>query len=528
MARISQLKILEGIPFTADDKIVLTFNSLAEQENYFEDFAIETFTNLSFVKGFLGKQIKVNAEIESLYYANYIMFNNSAYGDKWFYAYITGFEYVSDGCTIINFELDYFQTYMGEIVFDNCFIERQMQNDNDIFSSGGRPTWLHSVEELPFALQDTIHIINKDEVFFDEWEVAIIYKPNLVIEDIKGAFDWIGAILSGTTDIVHYRPLINRGVYLSNKYYSGASIVFVPVNGDAINEQITTFVMAGYNILDIIMVPKVITNYFYATVDFTAENLLYTQPEYSGFKLKAKCFCYPFCYIEVTNCQGSSYKYKFEDFMNRICSFKISMATLPNFAGIIYPYGYYETGTTDGYELGLTIGEAPKCIWNENAMARYFNSDMMMDVVNAAASMAAGMPVKPDLVVNTYSAVMSGDKQKNNIGKQPTLNLFLDKIGWKIKAVMTANILDVNFFFYQKGYQTNQIGQPNILTNDRFNYVKTRNAVVSGDIPIECKKKVEEMLDGGITFWHDLDNKYYYITDDNDWNGKRLNNGRIF
>ena len=38
-----------------------------------------------------------------------MMFQNSAYGDKWFYAFITSVEYVNDVTSNISFEIDVMQ-----------------------------------------------------------------------------------------------------------------------------------------------------------------------------------------------------------------------------------------------------------------------------------------------------------------------------------------------------------------------------------------------------------------------------------
>lgn len=540
MARISQLKILEGIPFTADDKIVITFNSLAEQENYFEDFAIETFTNLSFVKGFLGKQVKVNAEIESLYYANYIMFNNSAYGDKWFYAYITGFEYVSDGCTIINFEIDYFQTYMHEIEFKPCFIQRQMCDDR-LISQGFRPTFIETTEELPFEIENYI-VYDSDDIVFENWKVAIVYKPNLAIENIKGAFSYTSGNLNASNDTVIYKTVANNGIFIANKYYSGASVMFLSI-GQNIDTQIQLLVMGGYNILDIIMIPSEFTgNTIAMTMSYTTDNPLFSQPALiDGYTIRnRKTYCSPFCYLEMTNFQGQKTQYSFEYFGSTGGApilFGIGLSCLPALEGVIYPFNYLKGGKTglDSYDSGISIGDTVHCMWNENAVAKYINKDFIPDFGKALAgltTLATGNPVgismMGDLLDNTYKAMMKGDDNSQNLSKQPTLNLFLNKVGWRAKKYYSVDLYEIDTYFYRCGYQVNTVDIPNILTNSKFNYVKTKNAVVNGDIPIECKKKIQEMLDNGITFWHDKNDIEYTDEDDNAYTGRSLINGRIF
>ncbi|MBQ0099591.1 MAG: hypothetical protein KBS91_03490, partial [Firmicutes bacterium] len=130
MERISQLKILKGIPFEKDTNTILTFDSYTEQQTFFSSKAIKSFTNLSFVKGFLYKKVRVEADIEDVYNANYLMWKNN--DGKWFYAFITSFEYVSDNCVEISFEIDWWQSYMHDIVFLNSSIFREHTKDDSI------------------------------------------------------------------------------------------------------------------------------------------------------------------------------------------------------------------------------------------------------------------------------------------------------------------------------------------------------------------------------------------------------------
>ena len=52
------------------------------------------------------------------------------------------------------------------------------------------------------------------------------------------------------------------------------------------------------------------------------------------------------------------------------------------------------------------------------------------------------------------------------------------------------------------GYKVNSLKVPNITGRTNWNYVKTINANILGDIPQEDIQELKTMFDSGVTFWH--------------------------
>lgn len=63
-----------------------------------------------------------------------------------------------------------------------------------------------------------------------------------------------------------------------------------------------------------------------------------------------------------------------------------------------------------------------------------------------------------------------------------------------------ARIIDNFFSMY--GYKVNEVKIPNITGRTNWNYVKTINANILGDIPQEDMQKLKNIFDNGVTFWH--------------------------
>ena len=63
-----------------------------------------------------------------------------------------------------------------------------------------------------------------------------------------------------------------------------------------------------------------------------------------------------------------------------------------------------------------------------------------------------------------------------------------------------AKIIDDFFSMY--GYKVNEVKIPNILGRTNWNYVKTIDCNLLGDIPQEDMQKLKDIFNSGVTFWH--------------------------
>ena len=60
------------------------------------------------------------------------MFQNTSFGIKWFYAFITNVEYINNETSEITIEIDVMQTWHFDYTVNQCFVEREMAATDDI------------------------------------------------------------------------------------------------------------------------------------------------------------------------------------------------------------------------------------------------------------------------------------------------------------------------------------------------------------------------------------------------------------
>ena len=118
------------VPLEIDDINQLTFSSTTAQHNYFNSLPKIGVDNFTYQRK--DGTIRYGANFDSLVEFNYVMYRNDAYSNKWFYAFITGMEYLNDNVTAISIKTDVFQTWQFNLDYKRTFIEREHVNNDGI------------------------------------------------------------------------------------------------------------------------------------------------------------------------------------------------------------------------------------------------------------------------------------------------------------------------------------------------------------------------------------------------------------
>lgn len=531
---ITNLKILEQIPFNADDNKVITFDSAQEQYNFFASYSIKDFNDVMFVKGFLYKKIKLDVAYDDIKYCNYIMFNNRQFSNsQWTYAYIKNFEYISDNCTYIEIEIDYFQTYMAEIVFAPSDIERQMIFDDTLTSEE------MFIEEPDLKLNNYV-ITGEDNKIYTHWFVCVCYKANTIIDSAEDTLNIIAQFFQGDSKYKYVdftkgdrAEYFNHGGAIADKYITGCSYkvydIYDESDFNALATDLTTLETLGYSIVNIYMVPYAFEDLQDPTDSFNLQQTV--NPYYYDKKIKIsaefeyipvnnKCFTTPYIYLEITNLQGQFKKYSYQYFLPTSShptpqfSFKIYGCFLSRFDAVCFPIQYKNVGAGSEnslFDYGISIGETPECQWNSsmsNAL-RGFGNTLLSAISDVPKMIIAGQPPTKTIGSLVDAIFNNTDNSTKGLPAMPILQIVNNKIGWVARQYATINIVEIDQFFSMYGYRMSKYDRMNILSRRRFNYIKCKNANILGRITIEARNYIKGKLEEGITFWHDKTNFSY-------------------
>lgn len=526
----SEVKLL-NVNITSDNKNQYSFASLQEQTNFFLSKAIgKNFNNCTFVR---DGEITVEGHIYEVFNANYMMFKNTGFSDKWFYAFITKIEYVSQNSSKIYYELDPFQTWYFNITYHNSFIVREHVTNDSIGAN--------TVDE---------GIGYGDYVF---WEAPVM------LENLNNYLFVIGVTQQAPesdTDNTYVAGGIYEHLYSGLKYY-------VTGSGDVLNHWLLKYISHGKPdaVVYIQCVPKFCIPYFDAQAEQASiqadapldlkqfvqgqhgsmgghgarsvRTYQFSQSAIDGYYPKNnKLFCYPYNVIELTNNRGQTAIYKPELFNNfGNASFELLANFTGNITVLCVPsyYGKMEQDLDENYfygDEGITINDFPMCAWNNDAYLNWlaqnsYGNNIQLGIgvaggiLGTGIGLATGNPIAVaggigslassvgNYLTNERKAEVTPNQARGNTGSGNVLSsqgLLGFYINHKCIKYEFAKIIDDYFTMF--GYKVNKLGTPALRSRTNWNYIETKNVNITGNIPQEHLQIIKNMFDNGVTLWH--------------------------
>lgn len=109
-----------------------------------------------------------------------------------------------------------------------------------------------------------------------------------------------------------------------------------------------------------------------------------------------------------------------------------------------------------------------------------------------------------------YSAVAGNNE--SSVG----MDFLIGENNCKVKfyniAPSLEEVMKLDNFFDMYGYATNNVQVPNEDSRESWNYVKTKNVVIFGTMPVEAMACIKAMYNRGVRFWHTVDVGNYSLS----------------
>lgn len=264
------IRLIKNCPLDRTYDHTIYFESEDEQIAYFKNTLQGiTFTKQSYQRYAEGV-LHIQAKAEDLYDCNYLMFQNSAFGTKYFYAFITSIEYVNNVSSKVAYVIDVMQTWFFNYDLQHCFVERE-HSVTDIIG-----------ENLVPENVDLGEYVSKYAGTFNELvEHSIVIAATHAVEDGK----------------INLKPGKIYSLVYSGLFYN----VFPATNAgvEAANAFITldSFLPGGSGIVSIFMMPTAMIsdNSFPKVIDKTIPK---HYDSWDGFTPKnKKLYTYPYNFL---------------------------------------------------------------------------------------------------------------------------------------------------------------------------------------------------------------------------------------
>lgn len=130
----SKIYLLRNVPLDNTYTDTMWFENASSQWTHFKtraDTNGEYFPAQTYQRKDIGV-IRLDISADEIYDCNYLMFQNTNYGSKWFYSFITKVEYVNNAVSYVYYELDVMQTWMFDYTLEMCMVEREHSTTDQI------------------------------------------------------------------------------------------------------------------------------------------------------------------------------------------------------------------------------------------------------------------------------------------------------------------------------------------------------------------------------------------------------------
>lgn len=491
----STIKLCKNVKLDNQYDHTIYFTNKNDQYNYFAGKVKYTFSNQSYQRHSKGV-LRIAQKAEDLFDCNYLMFQNTAFGNKWWYAFITNVEYVNNETAEISYEIDVFQAWMTDIQYNPCFIERQMSRTDKI----GENIVPEQLEIGDYTYTD-LGIPEQ----FSGYAYIVAATFDKEFNDAQGGI--YGGVYSGLC----YNVFISYT--LCNKFLLDA-----------------TTKNKSEGIVSVFMIPLAFVweqnkeNMEYYNIQFDKR---YTDID--GYVPKNnKLFTYPYNTLYVTNNEGCAANYPWEFFDGEYgAAFQLrgALSCTPEIA--LVPFFY--KGVEKNYNEQMILGNFPQCAYSIDTFKAWVAQNqgsiltgLFSSLVGSAGSAVAGF-MTGDIVggataigggvqdiLNTAGQIYDRSTQPPQAkgGGGSTINMATKIKGFQfynanIRAEF-AKIIDN--FFSMFGYATHTVELPNINSRPHWNFVQTKNANMTGNIPANDLARIRVAFNRGITFWKNGDN----------------------
>lgn len=532
----TNIRLLHNVPFDSSYVHSLFFASASGQTTYFQNLTKYNLNNYTYQRYDKGV-IRVQILADNLYDINYMMFQNRAFGNKWFYAFVDKVEYLNDVTTAIYYHIDEIQTWLFDWDFAQCFVERMHTPTDEIGDN-----------IIPEPLELGEYVYNNYTPVIKFRERAVIVAITHVNEDSE-------YVAEGDT---------YDGIYGACKLfaYTADDTGVQGING-IINEYASK---APDSVVSIYMIPRQLVPASSLNTDaqlpygatgtaFNGETLDSVGEQIDGYTPKnKKLFTYPYNFQNITTGNGEALSLRYE-------FFKDNIATVNYFGNISQPVQLvccptnYKNVNKVG-ELGsypnfvdekITLTAYPLCSWNMDTWKAWVSQNaipIIMKTVGIGASVAlasyspavtkevtspilsaTGMGVTTtettpssiapnqnaglyslhnaeNLLTTMYKASIAADQTRGNVASSNALysnGEYTFHHGRMSVNKQMAEVIDS--FFDRFGYAINKVMTPSMHTRTNWTYIKTVDCAIHGSIPRDSEAIIENAFNNGITFW---------------------------
>ena len=530
MANISKVYLLDT-PLEDDLKNTLYFANASAQQTYMNGCIKKSYENVSYQRD--TSTFRCPAQIDSIRHCNYMMYQNTAYSNKWFYCFIEKMTYVNDNMTDVQFKVDPIQTFMFDFETQPSFIEREHAT-TDVAGDNTLPENFELGEYIKNTNVGTPSISVGGTLLYavglSEVVGSLSTMPSGTINGLpNGLYYVFTSSISTLHDIVSIYDDAGKASAIYTMFVFPQACLWT---GSQYAKQDATWTYNGTTVHATFSVSVPTSNTNVALIEENHEVSKPTRVGMSYSPRNQKMLTYPYCYFNISNNAGTVVTYHYEDFTG-VPKFNLEGVMGVGCALKLYPKNYrnmtiFSGGQQDNtYDYGLTGAKYPTISWNSDSYTNWLTQNAINiglgavgsvlttagnvalgNIFGAGASALGGIS---NAVSQFYQASLVPDQANGNTNTGD-LNYAKNKNKFTIYPMSIkpeyAQIIDD--FWDKYGYPSHRVKKPNYAHRENWWYTKTIDIYISGNIPNEYMNEIKNAYNNGITYWRNPSNFMNY------------------
>lgn len=550
------VRLLSNVPLSLNETNQLWFDTVTAQQTYFSGKVSRTYNQFTYQRK-ERNYVAVETNAELLYNVNYIMFQNSNFANKWFYAYVTEIEYKNHNTSWVYYEIDPFQTWLFELNFKQSFIERE---HTPRYNADGTPV-INTIDEgLNYGseykiIDDSSYKNYGDTIFILVTSKDYLHKlpdglerpfPENIGNVPQGFFNYIFPIsLSGYKEYTYknfslmswaeFYDKLNQDTAFVGKVVNLTLLDFVPLNVSVDNANANITNMDNVSLYNARNDLGLTGSILYINDGAFTPSVIDCGNKYSSFPnyAESKLLMYPYSYTKVTDMRGNEFDIKNEHITGQDLKFSVRGSIAPQCKTAYEVVNYKDkTNLLDG----IINNNVSSMAIIDDYTAAYLQGNQNVLMTGAAVNVVSSIAsiVGNSMIGNIGGAVSSGvggitdilmlnakmkdiDNHPSNLRNQGNNYNFDFANKYTGIRIIKYTVTDeyqkiLTDFFKMYGYKVNRVKVPNLHTRQSWNYVKTVDCTIVANIPQDDLNSIKQMFNKGITLWHNTDVGNYNLS----------------
>lgn len=534
----STVRLLHNCPLDKSYDHTIYFSNVTAQTEYFQGLTKSgmVFSAVNYTRKDRG--LKLEAPVGSnLYDCNYMMFKNTSFENKWFYAFITKVEYINNITWEIEFELDDMQTWFFDYELERCFVERE-HTTTDVIGENLVP---ENLDLGDYVSNGISRCYDGDDVVGDSYleEYSIVFGCTFD----QYYRDYGGGVYSGIFSGLYFKVFDLP----KSRIATDIEVVLNEIT-QWLNSMDTAIRYSGI-VCCFLMPTRFVSNSptgqsIYATIEKPKK-----YGNIYGFTPKNnKLYTYPYNFLYVTNLQGQSAIYPYEYFNvgsgdDDVCQFRIGCNFGVNPTVVLSPT-HYKGVQGMNYDEKLTLSGYPQLPYSTDVFKAWLANGAGDTIVNALASIGtytltgagigavagAGVGAVPGAAIGAAVGTLASvghclfetgrneqapPQSHNGAGSVTMASMNMLDFGFMGKHIRPEFARIIDDYFNMFGYAIHRNKIPNRNVRPHWTYTKTIGCCIVGSLPSDSAKHICDIYNTGITFWkngsevghYELDNR---------------------